>query len=353
MAGALISGLSLILSSFSQEIWHLVLCQGVLQALGCTLLFSSTTIYLDEWFVKRKGLAFGLVLSVKAAGGVGTPLLFGYLLSRWGFRMTLRIWATTSFVVAVSAISLLRSRNQPINEAKHRSLSWSFLRRPMFYVFQTGNIIFSASYGMPQTYLSSFAADVFGLPPSSSALLMSTLNAPSIIASFWFGMLSDGNALWRGGPSPSISKVSLLSALGSSIPVFLFWGLASPQDRAGLPLLSLFAVVYGFFAGGYSATWGGIVKELAKEEEMMGEDVDTAMIYGLLNGGRGIGYLIGGLFGVKLFEEGPIGTSQWAYGTQYGSVILFTGVGAALGGIGILLKPARVGRNVVREELLG
>ena len=57
------------------------------------------------------------------------------------------------------------------------------------------------------------------------------------------------------------------------------------------------------------------------------------MIYGLINGARGAGYVIGGVAGVELLKAGPVASSaRWSYGTQYGAVIVFTGISALLGG---------------------
>lgn len=39
---------SMILSSFATNGWQLVLTQGMLQAVGSTMLFSSSTIFLDN-----------------------------------------------------------------------------------------------------------------------------------------------------------------------------------------------------------------------------------------------------------------------------------------------------------------
>lgn len=52
---------SLIGASFAKTVSHLIACQGVLFALGGNLLFSPTVTYLDEWFVRRKGLAIGIM----------------------------------------------------------------------------------------------------------------------------------------------------------------------------------------------------------------------------------------------------------------------------------------------------
>lgn len=341
-AGILLSAGSLLISSWSRDVWQLVVTQGVLQAFGSALLYTGSTIYVDEWFVRRKGFAYGIVLSAKAAVGAGLPFLFGYLLSTIGFRTTLRIWAAVTAVTAIPAVVLLRPRIELDREdSRARALSWRFLSHPTFYFHQTANIMFSAFYGLPQTYVPSFAASIFHLSPSTSALMVAALNAPSIVANFWFGLLSDGKPVWRGRGSLSISTVCLLSALGACLSTFFFWGLASPEKRGGIALLALFSIVYGFFAGGYSSTWGGIVKELSREAESFNEPIDTALMFGLLNGGRGVGWVAGGFIGVALLEDGAVGSSQWAYGTKYGSLILASGAGAAFGGVSVLLKVYR------------
>jgi hypothetical protein len=66
--GTAISVGSLVLSAFAISDWHLVITQGTLQALGSTLPYSSTTIFVDEWFLRRNGFAGRELLKV---GGVG------------------------------------------------------------------------------------------------------------------------------------------------------------------------------------------------------------------------------------------------------------------------------------------
>ncbi|KAI7126671.1 hypothetical protein KC337_g9683 [Hortaea werneckii] len=63
------------------------------------------------------------------------------------------------------------------------------------------------------------------------------------------------------------------------------------------------------------------------------EAINTGMVYGLLNGSRGVGYVVGGVAGTELLRASPLKIStKWAYGTQYGPVILFTGISALVGG---------------------
>jgi hypothetical protein len=57
MAGLIIMCLSLGLSSLSTTVPHLIASQGVFYAIGGALCYSPAITFMDEWFVKRKGLA--------------------------------------------------------------------------------------------------------------------------------------------------------------------------------------------------------------------------------------------------------------------------------------------------------
>ena len=52
---------SLIGGSFATQVWHLIVTQGILYAVGGSLLYTPSMFYLDEWFMHRKGLAFGIM----------------------------------------------------------------------------------------------------------------------------------------------------------------------------------------------------------------------------------------------------------------------------------------------------
>lgn len=60
------------------------------------------------------------------------------------------------------------------------------------------------------------------------------------------------------------------------------------------------------------------------------------MVFGLLAGGRGIGNVISGPLSTVLIEQGSLSSSQadsagTGFGTQYGTLILFTGITAVFG----------------------
>ena len=105
-----------ILSSFATDIWQLIATQGVICAIGSGLLYGPTTLYLDQWFVQRKGLAYGIMLASKSFAGAGLPFAMGALLDTFGFRITMRAWALAS-VRHSRAVSIALTHAQTLSNS--------------------------------------------------------------------------------------------------------------------------------------------------------------------------------------------------------------------------------------------
>ena len=50
IVGLVIVLIALVAASFATEVWHLIVTQGFLYAIGGSLLYSPTMFYLDQWF---------------------------------------------------------------------------------------------------------------------------------------------------------------------------------------------------------------------------------------------------------------------------------------------------------------
>lgn len=59
--GLVVLIIALVSSSFSTAVWHLILTQGILYGIGGVLLYAPVIVYVDEWFIRRKGLAYGVM----------------------------------------------------------------------------------------------------------------------------------------------------------------------------------------------------------------------------------------------------------------------------------------------------
>jgi predicted MFS family arabinose efflux permease len=333
LCGAGLTCVSFFLSSFSTRGWHLVATQGVMAALGCALIYSPTTLSLGEWFnTSNRALAYGVVLSCKNIVGSASPFLLRALLDRYSFRTTLRLWTAITAGTSIFGIFLIPTHPSNLSSTRRtRKIPWKFLKYQSFYIYSIAIILQSSGYGIPQTYLNTYAHDVTLLSQTSVTLLLTLFNIPGIVASTFFGYLSDNKRF-----SISATTATSIPAICSALSAFLFWGLTSQGSMA---LLVLFSITFGFFAGGYSATWGGIINQLEREALQKNEAIDTGMLYGLLNGARGIGYVSGGLVGIPLLKAGSTSTvGSFGYGTTYGPLIIFTGLSSVFGGCGLLWK---------------
>jgi hypothetical protein len=60
-AGLPIMAAAFIAASFATKVSDLILTQRVLFAVGGSIVYFPTLVFLDEWFVERKGFAFGVM----------------------------------------------------------------------------------------------------------------------------------------------------------------------------------------------------------------------------------------------------------------------------------------------------
>ncbi|KAG8830579.1 hypothetical protein FRC17_004683 [Serendipita sp. 399] len=108
--GVAICFASLFGASYTTSVAKLVLCQGVLYAIGGTLLYNPCINYMNEWFIARRGLANGVISAGTAAGGLILPLILPNLIDRHGTAKTLRILAVVFSVCILPLLPFLKGR---------------------------------------------------------------------------------------------------------------------------------------------------------------------------------------------------------------------------------------------------
>lgn len=343
LLGLTLMCLSLALSSFSTTVTHLIATQGVLYALGGSVAYAPCIIYTDQWFIRRKGLAYGVMWSGTGLAGVVLPLLLETLLSRYGFATTLRIFACVIFGATAPLVYFIKPR-LPATHATAPAAAWqafAFLRDPQFLCYQAFNVVEATGFFLPAIYLPSYAAAVLGASPTLSALSVLLLNVASV-----FGCIGMGGLIDR----MHVTTCFLISSVGAAAGVFMLWGFSS-----SLPVLYVFAVVWGVFAGAFSSAWPGIMREVTRprpegavggggaaaagEEDRQRQRGDPSMVFAFLALGRGVGNLVSGpLSGAMVKDLAWKGEAFSGYGSGYGTLITFTGATAVCGGGSYLWK---------------
>jgi MFS family permease len=61
IVGLLTMCMAIALASFAKTVTHLIVTHGVLYAIGASICYSPTILFVNEWFIQRKGLAFGIM----------------------------------------------------------------------------------------------------------------------------------------------------------------------------------------------------------------------------------------------------------------------------------------------------
>ncbi|KAH6661947.1 major facilitator superfamily domain-containing protein [Plectosphaerella plurivora] len=307
---------SLVGASFTSSVAGLIATQGAMYGVGFTLLYFPILRMLNEWFIERRGLAYGVMFAGGGFSGVGYPFLLEVLLSKYGYRTTLRAMAVALFVLVLPVIPLLKGRLPVASSGVLRGLDVGFFRQPLFYFFALSNLVQALGYYIPGLYLPTYASSL-GLSGTTGALLLAAFNLSTTFGQIAMGWLSDrvSNALLL------VFVSSFVSALAS----FLLWGFAS-----SLPTLLAFAIVYGWFAGGFVILWpkfGGILSD------------DPAPVYSMMSFGKGIGNILTGPISTPLMA----GVVSPGYGMgKYEPLILYLGSVMLVSSLGIVGWPLRV-----------
>ena len=178
---------------------------------------------------------------------------------------------------------------------------------------------------LPVLYIPTFAASI-GLPAFSGPLALALYSVSTFGGCLLLGGLVDHF---------HVCTVILLSTLGQLIAIFVFWGLTNGQA-----LLYIFAIVYGIFGGAFVATWPGA--SLAIRRAIPGCYVDTGFVLSLFTMGKGLGSVVSGPISTALLQSGWHVNAKLAYGSEFGGMIVFTGVSAALGVIAAFGRVFRI-----------
>ncbi|KAF2762356.1 MFS general substrate transporter [Pseudovirgaria hyperparasitica] len=327
--GIILATLSLGLASLCNTVNQLIGVQGVLFGVGGCLAYSPCIVYIDEWFDKRKGLAYGIAWSAAGVGGVVIPLVLEVMLDKLGFRTTLRIWAGVTFALTAPFAFFVRPRIPQSMASKVQPLNLRYIFSSTFVCYWLINVLHATGYFLPSIYLPSYASEQFGAPNFLSALTLMVLNICATLGCVIMGFMSD---------KLSTTMCVFISAVGTSVSVLLIWGLTTK-----LPQLYVFAILYGLFAGGYTSIYSGIMQTVTQKGEAAGYGPgDPISLMGCLLLGRGIGNLISGPLSEALVKGAPWrGHAIGGYGSGYGPLIVFSGLTAIAGIIVYPLKMLR------------
>lgn len=309
---------SLLAGSFAQTMPALIATQGVMYSIGELILYLPLMSIINEWFIERRGLAYGIVTCSTGITGIALPFLTEVLLTRLGYQTTLRIFTIILAVITGPLLLLLKPRLPPDQLPTTPELSLSFLRNPLFWLYSFSNTAHSLALFLPTLFLPQFAS-ALGLSATLGALLLALLAVGQILGQLTFGYLSDRSASDRSFIRIPLNVLVFLSSFLAGIAALTLWGLAH-----SLLLLAFFAVAFGFAANGYVVLWArmGLV---VTDNEPSG----VLATFGLFSFQKGIGNMVAGPISSVLVGVGmQVARDKMnGYGAdgQFAAVVVFCG----------------------------
>ncbi|KAL1929048.1 hypothetical protein VTP01DRAFT_2107 [Rhizomucor pusillus] len=302
LTGTVLCTAALILASFAKEVWHVFLTQGLLFGVGGSFVWFPCIGAPQQWFSKRRGLAVGLAMSGSGIGGLCVSNICQAIIASIGYRWALRIVGIMCFVlIGVSSFLVKPLGSHKQTGGRSGLISW--------YLFKNKNFCIMFMHGLITTF--GYMTPFFLLPSNANALhldpwvgtnlsaIMSAVNAAARICTGYMGdKLGRFNSLF----------ICTFMAGVMSVAVWV-----NAHNEA---TIWAFAVLYGFFGGGYIALFPTV------QPQVVGlENISPAV--GLLYFTNFFGYLFGTPIASAIINK--TSPPDYRYGAVWAGVTVIIG----------------------------
>ncbi|MFC1995841.1 MFS transporter [Chloroflexota bacterium] len=285
------TGLGLLLTSQVSEPWHLFITYSLLVAMGTGPTWVTSMATVSRWFIKRRGLALGIITSAAGIGMIIVPPVSTYLISSYGWHTTFLVIALVAFFIVIpcalllkrplggvatlpegeklAAINLNSLERQNYNELAGLSL-FQAAKTSNFWLFCLIRFLFAGSTYAVLTHIVPHAIDL-GITSLRAALILSLIGGLTIVGALVIGRISDSIGRKKA------TMIGVLLMVGA-----MLWLIVSSD----LWMLYLFAILWGFSYGGISSPLMALI----------GDTFGVRNI-GLIMGVIDISWGVGGAFG--------------------------------------------------------
>ncbi|GAA5861711.1 hypothetical protein JCM1840_005238 [Sporobolomyces johnsonii] len=315
--------LSMLVAGWAKQVWQLILLQGVLGGLSGAVLYAPVLLWMQGWFLERRGLASGIIFSGTGIGGFAFPFLIGKLLDSYGFSWMCRIWAMITAVVYTASVYFIRPRIPPVKprgpRGKWLAVDFKSLNHPVVWVMTATTFASSLAYFPVSLYLPTYTVSLLHttslLRPN---LVVGLFNAAASLGSTAVGYLSDR----------SYSSTVVLIGLAGTAVALGAWGTADTLSR-----VFGFAILFGFFSQ-ICSSWSAAARDVAGANPHA-----STMIFCTFGIVRGVASIVGPIISTSLYKPDETDSARQAWGRfGFRDVIVFVGVMSfisAFGGVGL------------------
>ncbi|MFC1907043.1 MFS transporter [Chloroflexota bacterium] len=308
----LFTGLSLLLTSQTTYLWQLFPSYSLLLAIGTAAPMPILTATVARWFDKKRGTATGITGAGQPLGTLIMAPFAAYLVSNLSWRMSFIVIGLIIWLMVIPLAMLLRRdpgeigalpdgaisgapRIEPMGMEESRQLSGPSLPQALgtgnFWLMLAILLLDGFSLSLILVHVVPYSTDI-GISTVEAATVLSVFSGSAILARLLVGRISDT----IGRKIPGI----VCGLLGT---VAFIWLISSYN----LPMLYLFAVIFGFSTGGL-----GIVRLTLMSDIFAGRHL--GMIMGIIVVGFSIGSAVGSTLGGYIFDVTGTYVSAFASG---------------------------------------
>jgi MFS family permease len=289
--GAVLIPFGFMMTSLAHEYWQTILAQAFCIGIGNGCIFVPSVAILPQYFSTRKALANGLAASGSSIGGIIYPIVFRRLQQQIGFAWATRVLGFISLATIWFSVFVMKPRIKP--KGKRSLVDFSAFKEIPYLLFCFGMFFgFIGFYG-PVFYLQPYAITKNITGTQFGFYLLPILNAASVPGRIIPNFLAD-----FAGPLNILTPCSLITGI-----LALVW-----IGVHNLPGTITFAVLYGFFSGGFVSMPPVAVTSLTTDMRKLGTRMGQCFFFsafGLLCGTPVSGAILeatGKWVGVQLFS---------------------------------------------------
>ncbi|KAI4653494.1 hypothetical protein J4E93_001260 [Alternaria ventricosa] len=251
--GTLFHVLGLMMTSLCTEYWQFILAQGICSPLGLNCIFQAGTSTIPTWFLKKRGLAYGVMAAGSGLGGIIFPIMATHLIPEIGYGWTMRTFGFLILGMMTIAFFTVKSRLPP----QPRTLEFKVFVEPFrdirFVLLTIASFLFFMGLFIPINFIE-VQAMAAGMSTSLAGYLLAILNAASIFGRIIPGALAD-----------KVGKFNMQS-LWCLVAGILVLALALPAS--GNAAFITFAGLYGFASGAFVSLLPAQIAHISKVEQI-------------------------------------------------------------------------------------
>jgi MFS family permease len=296
-----LTGLSLMLTSFTQEVWQVFITYSLLLSMGTGMVYVTVVSVTSRWFHRKLGLALGIAGSGSGLGMLLISPLATYLIREHDWRMAYLIMGILTWTITLLTVGFVKTDPHEIGSSpdglppakppcpdqeegeQPPRLSGlplqQVLRRGSFWLLACHEMFCAYGQFFILAHLVPHATDV-GIAAGEAAFLLGLLGGAGVPGRILMGMASD-----RLGRKGTLLFCSLLMVLA------LVWLTHSTV----LWMFTVFAVAYGFSFGGRTSVLPALINETFGPRSF-GKTI------GLLEASWGVGAALGPAVGGYIFD---------------------------------------------------